>query len=988
MKVKIFSRLHVACEMGFILMLISTTPLFSGLGKIAGTVTDAQSGEALAGANVSIVGTAMGASTDENGHYFILNIPPGKYVVTISAIGYAIQETANVRAQLGVTTKLDAKLKPTVIEGETASIVAERSVVGEKMTGTRVSFQEEQLDNTLPAIALDDILLSSIAIQAMRGANKAGIKYLIDGVNVTDIMWPTGGGSQGYTLAKHDDTPTSLLAGSFIDQSSLSLDGRIPGMVKTVGSVYQGMIQEAEVIVGTANAEYSASGGVVNLASKSGGEITYGKVFIRSSLGGLNHVGPDVYNGGTSYSGGKSARQCYEEYRDQLANDRDQIMREYARYLSWTPNKYEYGEKPRVTAEVNIGGPLTSKSNFFWSGSLLNDHGRFPGEFQRLITASLKLNYHITPSDRISGMVKIDDGGKLLGWKNRQYTYPYQFFLEGQPVNEKLGIMSYLKWNKIFDPSSFVETTLSYVANYRTYGYCPVDGKLQYDYYGDFLILDTKEKVEKYIHNPETRIFYRDINHFFLSFANLPFPFVNQFRFVAFGYLYEDFKTNALTIKSDYTRQLDFHHQLKLGGEYVYNTIDNFLLGSNGIAYDSNFPFTAMIYKVHPWSFGMYIQDRIEYGGVIANIGLRLDGYNKGSRLPENLFDPISLDTLDNGQRIVGCELGPAAETHIYLSPRLGISHPISENAAMHYSWGIHTTTPNLGYWLFNSGGFGSPSPLRYRDPDPEPERATACEIGVELALTNEAGFDLTAYYRDTRNSGVESYEVNLASDSVFSSMTYFISWGYRISRGIELNFWKRPSERYFGIVGISGNLGASLSYDASSLNASSLAVNTPQSLLPVNTQDEDTYFDALYTCPTTIRTYNDWNIRLLLLMEFPMDVKLSTITAYRSPWRYKKTINVTNTRYEEMLDGDDFFRIDLRLIKYFRFGGSRVGIFVEALNVLNTENILRFDLSNNNTGYEEGKGPWGSLNRPVDQWGNPYADIARELYAGLDLTF
>ena len=71
-------------------ILFSTSWIFAGnTGKLAGDVTDAETGEPLIGANVLIEGTTMGASVDLDGHYFILNVPPGLYTVTASMVGYA-----------------------------------------------------------------------------------------------------------------------------------------------------------------------------------------------------------------------------------------------------------------------------------------------------------------------------------------------------------------------------------------------------------------------------------------------------------------------------------------------------------------------------------------------------------------------------------------------------------------------------------------------------------------------------------------------------------------------------------------------------------------------------------------------------------------------------------------------------------------------------------------------------------------------------------
>ena len=57
--------------------------------SVSGTVTDATSGQALAGANVVLEGTSLGAAADADGSYTITDVPNGTYTVTASVIGYA-----------------------------------------------------------------------------------------------------------------------------------------------------------------------------------------------------------------------------------------------------------------------------------------------------------------------------------------------------------------------------------------------------------------------------------------------------------------------------------------------------------------------------------------------------------------------------------------------------------------------------------------------------------------------------------------------------------------------------------------------------------------------------------------------------------------------------------------------------------------------------------------------------------------------------------
>ena len=73
-------------------------------GKMQGTVRDAQSGEALPGANVVIDGTQRGAVTDANGFFVILLVEPGTYSMTGSMVGYDAQRQTDIRVQSDLTT--------------------------------------------------------------------------------------------------------------------------------------------------------------------------------------------------------------------------------------------------------------------------------------------------------------------------------------------------------------------------------------------------------------------------------------------------------------------------------------------------------------------------------------------------------------------------------------------------------------------------------------------------------------------------------------------------------------------------------------------------------------------------------------------------------------------------------------------------------------------------------------------------------------------
>ena len=95
-------------------------------GKLAGVVTDTESGEPLAGVNVFLEGTSLGAASDIDGSYFILNIPPGTYNLKASYVGYAELTLTDVRVQIDLTTRLDIEMRSEVLVSEAIVVVAEK----------------------------------------------------------------------------------------------------------------------------------------------------------------------------------------------------------------------------------------------------------------------------------------------------------------------------------------------------------------------------------------------------------------------------------------------------------------------------------------------------------------------------------------------------------------------------------------------------------------------------------------------------------------------------------------------------------------------------------------------------------------------------------------------------------------------------------------------------------------------------------------------
>ncbi|MFB3055842.1 MAG: carboxypeptidase-like regulatory domain-containing protein, partial [Ignavibacteriaceae bacterium] len=121
----------------FFLIIFSIKSLAGTTGKISGKIIDTSNGEPLIGANVIILGTNLGAATDFDGNFFIINIPPGKYEVKASIIGYNSVLIQNVTVSVDQTTKLNFELQEEAIEVGEVIVVATRPIVQKDLTSTQ-----------------------------------------------------------------------------------------------------------------------------------------------------------------------------------------------------------------------------------------------------------------------------------------------------------------------------------------------------------------------------------------------------------------------------------------------------------------------------------------------------------------------------------------------------------------------------------------------------------------------------------------------------------------------------------------------------------------------------------------------------------------------------------------------------------------------------------------------------------------------------------
>ena len=218
-------------------------------GAIQGIVKDKKTGEPLPGVTVVASGTknqgAPTALTDERGFYKIDNLAPGPYLVTFYFADLTI-ERSGVQVGVNRTTPVYISMDMDQTKGEVVKVVGHAPTIDPTSTTQGITLDQEYTKNIpVPGRTFEAALGAAAGSQndglgvSFSGSSSLENQYYVDGVNTTGLSYGTVG-----------------------------------------SAVLNDFIQEIEVITGGYNAEYGrATGGVVNVVTKSGSNELAGSVF-------------------------------------------------------------------------------------------------------------------------------------------------------------------------------------------------------------------------------------------------------------------------------------------------------------------------------------------------------------------------------------------------------------------------------------------------------------------------------------------------------------------------------------------------------------------------------------------------------------------------------------------------------------------------------------------------------------------------------------
>lgn len=882
----------------YVLISIMGTLIYAGTtGKIAGKITDKNTGDAILGANIIVMGTTLGASADVDGSYYILNIPPGEYEIKASSIGYSSFTIQKIRVSVDQTTKIDFELISESIELREVVVTAEKLLVRKDLTST----EETISGDNISMLPLEDVS-SVVNLQAgvvdghFRGGRSNEVKYLIDGVPVNDV---------------------------YSGQSSLSPE---------INS-----IEEIQVLTGTFNAEYGeALSGVVNQVTKIAGDKYDGNISFHTGdyfsshndiFTNIDHISPDnVYNVQGFISGPLPGLESFAKI-----------------FLS---GRYNYDEGSLYGQRIfnpSDSSNFSANNSTDWYIGSTGDKEYVPMNFNKKLSLQGKLALNVGGG---KGLVL---SGFYQESKYRDYDHIYKLNPDGDYKRFQKSFLGIVSYTLLLSSSAFIDFSLSRLqSEYKQYVYeDPLDPRY----------VDPSRKTDV-------------SGNAFLSGGTQNWHFNHT--------------TTSITEKTDFTWQIDNVNQIKTGIDFTFHNLEykDFQIIIDATSnFEPKLPeagaFNYNTYQSRPYQLAYYIQDKIEIDYLIVNVGLRYDYFEPDGKF---LIDPNKINVLDELHPPYPDSLLSSASSKSQLSPRIGISYPISDRGAIHISYGHFFQIPSFEYLYLNpnyriplTGDFPQNIGNTIGNADLQPQQTIMYEIGLQQALTDEFGITVTGYYKDIRN--LLAAEIFIKNE--FRKFSRLINKDYGSVKGISLSFEKR----------FTNGVGASIDYtfqiakgSASDPNA---AFNNAQANPPIesNKQLVPLDWDRMHS------------LNLTLTLGEPGNYIASAIGRLGSGLPYTPSLLNQRTGLENSENRPAYFNVDFYLTKYFELFGKQLSVFLKVYNLFDTLNENNVYTDTGRSGYtldltRNQTAPRG-VNTLTEYFTRPdFYSSPRQIIIGADLSF
>ena len=951
-------------------------------GKLTGVVTDAQTGEPLAGVQVYLEGTGRGALTAENGRYFIVNVPPGVYVVIAELIGYQTYRVENVQISIDQTRVVDYELTPQAIAVEEIRVEAEATPL--------IRLDATSSLNTTTGAELDALPVSSVeeALTLQQGflevPENTNILAFVDtrrGVNPIRIR----GGRSGETLTLVDGIPIN----NFVFGG--------PAF-----SITRKAVSQIDFIRGGFEPQYgNALSGIINISTREGGADLRGAFEYQTTevAGALGSDADDIENfdffegfisgpvPGTEF-GAESPRLRFMLAGRQMGGAQ--------RVLEFDDDVYDPATRTRP--ETTRLTPANWDVFAGWRSFGYDETRDIMGKLTFMFTPTIKLNLSVIDYRRQQQVFDFD-------WM-RYYANFFDSPLVDTEADTAWAMGLEDNWDGA-QASVQIDRTLAVASFNQTFartaysikGGIFKQSRTSCNFYEGLCLKDAFD-------DPNF-----DNNRFVRSGVTNQTP---AFFTDEFGYGGE--RLSTLVGRFDIQSQVTDHHNLQAGVYYERHDLDyeqSSNLGVNEVLVVDQF------YRAEPFNASAYLQDKIEYDFVTVAIGFRFDWGKAGGLFFVDPLDPtngttaidVCSDPTDprwgavrhpvTGELIepndawnIGICSGATrdsaavvafgddleeSKTRTQFSPRIGVSFPVTAASSVFFNFSRLSQNPlfNNIYQNTSIGMPGEAIPCGFTDPGSELrnecgpiiestsysvaylgnpnlliESTTTYEIGYLAELFDDYAISLIMFNKDQFGlTGLrQAFGISDPGATYGTSTPAYAvlaNQDYQTVRGFEVGL-RRRVRNYWGFD-------LNYSYSQSRTNAAPPDrefENQDQGLPAVNREiisdiDVPHRFNAIFYFaageePPEIRL-GGFNLGSALKhTNFAVTLQAQSGFPYTPTRGFEAGEQGAARLLRNTARGPSLWWVDLRAEKNFRIGNLLYGAFLRVDNVFDTKNCIQ----------------------------------------------
>ena len=867
---------------------------------IKGRIFDDETGETMPYTNVYISGTNIGTMAFTDGFYIMRGLPAGTYTVKASYISYGLG-SQTVTLAPGEVANLDFHLEVHAIMAEAFDVAAERALIEVERTGSSHFMTSKQLE----AMPLDN-MVDMVAMAP--GVTMQDNEIHIRGGRADDTMFvvdgmnvsdPLGGGGYGYQ----------------IDPS---------------------IINEIEVLTGGFNAEHGqAVSGVVNISTKEGtdrveGRVSFKRDYLFSTIPKNDHRG-------------------WEDFTNFNESQNIDIVKASVS-----------GPDPISAGLRALGLNLPGKQFWLLSGSMDIRDGYLPIYSRQNILKSpvyesemwsprqqnnwnglAKWTWHITPSHKLninlSRQVGVSQGFKLPG---EGYARPFMDSLDKYLVFTNENILSQVYYRQVLSDNSWFEMTLGRNFNRM---HANVNGNDDFTTYEPISGWDPLEPSlpAEYISSPDGQV-------------------------PGGADRWHDHYSESYTLKAAYSFMGIGNNEFKTGVDLSFTEMQLVDLQTNlGVPPDGKLGVKEDVFLVHPITGAAYFQDTLNYKGLIINAGIRADWWAPGKEVESVMENPDDylFITDDMAEEFYG-------KTHdvmgrnwkMRLSPRLGLSFPVTERDKFFFNYGHFSQWPRFAYVYPQLEAQTATEVQLLGNPNLDPKVTIEYETGLQHEFGGLWSLGMTFFNRDiydyAKSVRLDAVEIgaeetpdpNDTGNVTIDPVRYFNGDSAR-SLGIEITVTKRTTRWLSGSgsVEFQHTTGTNSNADEAYLVASYEDAYSPTASINGLTRTP-----LLWDKPWSVSFNADFSVfdddrPEIFGWRMPPNWSLNLLARAEAGQRYTPKIYKGFEDYERGGVNSDTgpykSTVNLRFNKYWRFRGTeKLTMYLEVRNLLNHKNFRRIN--------------------------------------------